>query len=115
MCRGCGREERSRADGPDAGTVRCDLCYQPRGPQALGARDRKPRGTALVLLNVIAKDPQAVLRAWSARDAMSRKLEIVRGGDNIFIDLGFDQVVAENLKMRSDLMIRIVEFHRKRA
>lgn len=25
--------------------------------------DRKPRGTALVLLNVIAKDPQAVLRA----------------------------------------------------
>ena len=25
--------------------------------------DRKPRGTALVLLSVIAKDPQAVLRA----------------------------------------------------
>lgn len=25
--------------------------------------DRKPRGTALVLLNVIAKEPQAVLRA----------------------------------------------------
>ena len=25
--------------------------------------DRKPRGTALVLLNVIAKDPRAVLRA----------------------------------------------------
>ena len=25
--------------------------------------DRKPRGTALVLLNVIAKDPDAVLRA----------------------------------------------------
>jgi len=25
--------------------------------------DRKPRGTALVLLNVIARDPQAVLRA----------------------------------------------------
>jgi putative transcriptional regulator len=25
--------------------------------------DRKPRGTALVLLNVIAKDPKAVLRA----------------------------------------------------
>ena len=44
---------------------------------------------------------------------MSRKLKIVRGGDNIFIDLGFDKVEAENLKMRSDLMIRIVEFHRK--
>src|SRR5882762_8369773 len=44
---------------------------------------------------------------------MSRKLEIVRGGDNIFIDLGFDQVVAENLKMRADLMIRIVQFYRK--
>ena len=25
--------------------------------------DRKPRGTALVLLNVIARDPEAVLRA----------------------------------------------------
>jgi putative transcriptional regulator len=35
--------------------------------------DRKPRGTALVLLNVIAKDPQAVLRAvekaWCQRRA----------------------------------------------
>jgi predicted XRE-type DNA-binding protein len=44
---------------------------------------------------------------------MSRKLKIVRGSGNVFIDLGFDKVEAENLKMRSDLMIRIVEFHRK--
>ena len=44
---------------------------------------------------------------------MSGKLKRVVGSDNIFIDLGFDKVEAENLKMRSDLMIRIVEFHRK--
>jgi predicted XRE-type DNA-binding protein len=44
---------------------------------------------------------------------MTEKLKYVRGSDNIFIDLGFDKVEAENLKMRSDLMIRIVEFHRK--
>ena len=44
---------------------------------------------------------------------MSGKLKRVLGSDNIFIDLGFGKVEAENLKMRSDLMIRIVEFHRK--
>jgi len=44
---------------------------------------------------------------------MSGKLKRVLGSDNIFIDLGFDKVEAENLKMRSDLMIRIMEFHRK--
>ena len=44
---------------------------------------------------------------------MTGKLKYVLGSDNIFIDLGFDKVEAENLKMRSDLMIRIVEFHRK--
>ena len=44
---------------------------------------------------------------------MTGKLKYVRGSGNIFIDLGFDKVEAENLKMRSDLMIRIVEFHRK--
>ena len=44
---------------------------------------------------------------------MTGKLKYVRGSGNVFIDLGFDKVEAENLKMRSDLMIRIVEFHRK--
>ena len=44
---------------------------------------------------------------------MTEKLKYVRGSSNIFIDLGFDRVEAENLKMRSDLMIRIVQFHQK--
>src|SRR2546422_5259181 len=44
---------------------------------------------------------------------MTGKLKYVHGSGNIFIDLGFDKVEAENLKMRSDLMIRIVEFQRK--
>jgi len=53
-------------------------------------------------------------RAYTGEKAtMSGKLRRVLGSDNIFIDLGFDKVEAENLKMRSDLMIRIVEFHRK--
>ena len=44
---------------------------------------------------------------------MSGKLKRIWGTGNVFLDLGFDKVEAENLKMRSDLMIRIVEFHRK--
>mgnify|MGYP001266165168 FL=1 len=43
---------------------------------------------------------------------MTEKLKYVRGSDNIFIDLGFDKTEAENLKLRSDLMIRIVQFYR---
>ena len=44
---------------------------------------------------------------------MSGKLKITWGSGNVFLDLGLDKVEAENLKMRSDLMILIVEFHRK--
>lgn len=44
---------------------------------------------------------------------MTAKLKYVRGSSNIFVDLGFDKAEAENLKLRSDLMIRIVQFHRK--
>jgi hypothetical protein len=40
---------------------------------------------------------------------MTEKLKYVRGSGNIFTDLGFPKAEAENLKMRSDLMIRIVE------
>lgn len=43
---------------------------------------------------------------------MTEKLKQVRGSGNVFTDLGFDKVEAENLKMRADLMIRIVQFHR---
>jgi predicted XRE-type DNA-binding protein len=44
---------------------------------------------------------------------MTDKLKYVRGSDNIFVDLGFDKTEAENLKLRSDLIIRIVQFYRK--
>jgi predicted XRE-type DNA-binding protein len=44
---------------------------------------------------------------------MTETLKYVRGSGNVFIDLGFDKVEAENLKMRPDLIVRIVEFHRK--
>ena len=44
---------------------------------------------------------------------MSEKLKRVRGSDNIFIDLGFDKAEAENLKLRADLMISIVQFYRQ--
>ena len=35
------------------------------------------------------------------------RLKMIRGSDNIFRDLGFDKAEAENLKMRSQLMMRI--------
>jgi len=44
---------------------------------------------------------------------VSEKLKAVRGSENIFLDLGFDRAEAENLKMRADLMIRILRFYRE--
>jgi predicted XRE-type DNA-binding protein len=44
---------------------------------------------------------------------MTEKLKYTRGSGNIFVDLGFDKAEAENLKLRSELMIRIVQFCRK--
>jgi predicted XRE-type DNA-binding protein len=44
---------------------------------------------------------------------MAEKLKYVRGSGNVFLDLGFSKPEAENLKMRADLMIRIVQFYRK--
>jgi predicted XRE-type DNA-binding protein len=37
----------------------------------------------------------------------------MRGSGNIFADLGFPKGEAENLKMRADLMIRIVDYYEK--
>jgi len=44
---------------------------------------------------------------------MTEKLKYVRGSGNIFNDLGFERIEAENLKLRSDLMIRIVQFYQR--
>jgi predicted XRE-type DNA-binding protein len=43
---------------------------------------------------------------------MSGKLKRIRGSGNAFLDLGFDKSEAENLKLRSELMMRIEEFCR---
>jgi predicted XRE-type DNA-binding protein len=42
----------------------------------------------------------------------SGKLRRVRGSSNVFRDLGFDRDEAENLRLRSELMMRIEEFYR---
>jgi len=44
---------------------------------------------------------------------MSERLKAKRGSGNVFLDLGFDKVEAENLKLRADLMMRIEERFRK--
>lgn len=44
---------------------------------------------------------------------MAQKLKRTRGSDNIFQDLGFPPAEAENLKMRSELMIAIEKFYRR--
>jgi predicted XRE-type DNA-binding protein len=41
---------------------------------------------------------------------MSEKIKIERGSDNVFLDLGFGKAEAENLKLRSDLMMRITDY-----
>ncbi len=43
---------------------------------------------------------------------MTEKLKRIRGSGNIFLDLGFDKPEAENLKLRSELMMRIESFYR---
>jgi len=44
---------------------------------------------------------------------MAQKLKRTKGSDNIFADLGFPPAEAENLKMRSELMIAIEAFYRR--
>jgi predicted XRE-type DNA-binding protein len=39
-----------------------------------------------------------------------RKLKMIRGSGNIFVDLGFEKIEAENLKLRSDLLMHIHDF-----
>ena len=41
---------------------------------------------------------------------MSEKLKIERGSGNVFLDLGFGKAEAENLKLRSELMMRITDY-----
>lgn len=44
---------------------------------------------------------------------MKNKVKLTRGSGNVFLDLGFDKAEAENLKLRSELMIAIVVFYRR--
>ena len=44
---------------------------------------------------------------------MTARLKRVRGTAKVFLDVGFDKAEAENLKLRSELMMRIEELYRK--
>ena len=44
---------------------------------------------------------------------MAQKLKRTKGSDNVFADMGFRPGEAENLKMRSDLLIAIEMFYRQ--
>ena len=41
---------------------------------------------------------------------MTKRIKITEGSDNVFRDIGFGEVEAENLKLRSDLMMRIEKY-----
>jgi len=41
---------------------------------------------------------------------MAGRLKMTRGSGNIFRDLGFSKTEAENLRLRSELMMRIDDF-----
>jgi predicted XRE-type DNA-binding protein len=41
---------------------------------------------------------------------MGKKLKMTRGSGNVFLDLGFSRAEAENLKLRSQLMMRIDDY-----
>ena len=44
---------------------------------------------------------------------MNERLKRVRGGGNVFRDLGFGKAEAESLKLRAELMMRIDEAFRR--
>ena len=44
---------------------------------------------------------------------MKNKVKLTRGSGNVFLDLGFDEAEAGNLKLRSELMMRIEDFYRE--
>jgi predicted XRE-type DNA-binding protein len=44
---------------------------------------------------------------------MNEKLKITRGSGNVFRDLGFSKAESENLRLRSDLMMRIDDYFRE--
>jgi len=44
---------------------------------------------------------------------MTAKLRRTRGSGNVFLDLGFPKEEAENLKLRSLLMMRVEDFYRR--
>ena len=41
---------------------------------------------------------------------MTKRIKITEGSDNVFRDIGFGEVEAEYLKLRSDLMVRIEKY-----
>lgn len=43
---------------------------------------------------------------------MNRMLRIERGSGNVFLDLGIGKAEAENLKLRSELMMRIADYRK---
>ena len=40
------------------------------------------------------------------------KLKMTKSSGNVFLDLGFSKAEAENLRLRSELMMRIEDFYR---
>jgi predicted XRE-type DNA-binding protein len=44
---------------------------------------------------------------------MNRKVKQTRGSYNVFADLGFPPGEAENLKLRSEIMIALVGYYRR--
>ena len=41
---------------------------------------------------------------------MNERIRIERGSGNVFLDLGFSKAEAENLKLRSELIVRITDY-----
>ena len=72
--------------------------------QCTGVSRAAPRGVKIEFL---------LIRDLGNKAAMTARLKRIRSSGNVFIDLAFDKAEAENLKLRSELMMRIEEFYRK--
>lgn len=63
--------------------------------------------------NAYAEIVEGTQALKSLRKGKTRGVRITRGSGNVFADIGFPPEEAENLKLRSSLMMRIEDYYRK--
>ncbi len=94
--------------------------------RAIAQQQVKARGVTVIRLpadNAKAPSPRTrnigkeIIEGFEAlkelRKGNVHGVKVIRGSGNVFADIGFPPEEAENLKLRSNLMMRIEDYYRK--